>query len=187
MECQPSEITDKTGKTYIVQSAHAEEAAELMTFAEQASKESPYFPWNREGCPKLWENTVGYINTFLIAPRYTLLLLRDGESIVGLFELNGFGNKPEYRHRCTLAPGLMKIYWGRGLVQSLWNAGGKLAVSLGYEQAEASVDSENLPCRRAIEKNGWTIYGILPKYCRHADRNYSDKHMYVKRLTEDCK
>lgn len=81
MECQSSEITDKTGKAYIMQSAHAEDAEELMAFAKQASKESPYFPWSREGCPKLWENTVGYINTFLIAPRYTLFLLRDGENI----------------------------------------------------------------------------------------------------------
>lgn len=83
MECQSSEITDKTGKAYIMQSAHAEDAEELMAFAKQASKESPYFPWSREGCPKLWENTVGYINTFLIAPRYTLFLLRDGENIAG--------------------------------------------------------------------------------------------------------
>ena len=81
MECQSSEITDKTGKAYIMQSAHAEDAEELMAFAKQASKESPYFPWSREGCPKLWENTVGYINTFLIAPRYTLFLLRNGENI----------------------------------------------------------------------------------------------------------
>ena len=187
MECQPSEITDKTGKTYILQSVHVEDAEELMAFVEQASGESHYFPWNREGCPKLWENTVGYIDAFLTAPRYALLLLREGENIVGLFELNGFGNKPEYRHRCTLAPGLMKTCWGRGLVQSLWKTGEKLAVSLGYEQAEAHVDSGNLPCRRAIEKNGWMLYGVLPKYCRHADGSYSDKHMYVKRLTEDCR
>ena len=186
MECQSSEITDKTGKAYIMQSAHAEDAEELMAFAKQASKESPYFPWSREGCPKLWENTVGYINTFLIAPRYTLFLLRDGENIIGLCELNGFGDKSEYRHRCTLAPGLMKRYWGRWLVQSLWKTGEKLAVSLGYEQVEGHVDSGNQPCRRAVEKDGWTLYGVLPKYCRHADGSYSDKHMYVKRLTKDC-
>ena len=185
MEYQPSKIIDKTGKSYTVQSAHAEDATELMAFVEQASKESLYFPWSREGCPKLWENTVGYINTFLTAPRYALLLLRDGENIVGLIELNGFGDKPEYRHRCTIAPGLMKTYWGRGLVQALWKIVGELAVSLDYEQVEGSVDSGNLPCRRAIKKNGWMLFGVLPKYCRHPDGSYNDKHMYVKRLTED--
>ena len=184
MEYQPSEITDNTGKNYIMQSARVEDAEELMAFAEHATGESLYFPWSREGCPGLWENAAAYIDFFLTDSRYALLLLRDAENIVGLLELNGFGSKPEYRHRCTLAPGLMKSYWGRGLVQSLWNAGEMLAVSLGYEQAEAHVDSGNLPCRRAIEKNGWTLYGVLPKYCRYADGSYSDKYMYVKQLME---
>ena len=187
MNYQPSEITDKIGKKYTVQSAHTEDAEELMAFVERASEESPYFPWSRDGCPLLWEDPVGYINSFLTAPKYALLLLRDVEDIMGFCELNGFGNRPEYRHRCTSAPGLLKRYWGRGLVRSLWEVVEKLAVSLGYEQVEGSIDSGNIPCRRAVEKNGWTIYGILPKYCKHADGSYSDKYMCVKRLTEDGK
>lgn len=185
MEFQPLQITDKTGKNYTLQSAHTEDAAELMAFVEQATEESPYFPWSRDGCPKLWENTVGYINTFLTAQRYALLLLRDGENIIGLIELNGFGDKPEYRHRCTPAPGLMKSYWGRGLVHSLWKVIEELAVSLGYEQIEGSIDSGNLPCRRAVEKNGWKLFGFLPKYYKDPDGSYRDKYLVLKRLTED--
>ena len=35
------------------------------------------------------------------------------------------------------------------------------------------------------DKTGKTY--IIQKYCRHADGSYSDKHMYVKQLTENCK
>ena len=185
MDCQPSIITDRLGNNYILQSAQAADAGELMAFVEQASGEGPFFPWSREGCPLLWEDPAGYINTFLAAPRHALLVLRDGGTIMGLCELNGFGSRPEYRHRCTPAPGFLKRYWGRGLVQALWDVVEKLAVSLGYEQVEAHVDSRNLSSRRAVEKDGFRLYGILPKYCKHADGSYSDKYMYVKPLRED--
>lgn len=182
MEQQRIEIKDKYGKIYYMQSVRAEDAEELMDFVRLGSEDSCFFPWNREGCPKLWENPSDYIIKFLEAPRMALLKLVDGNEIAGLSELAGRGYAAEFRHRFSLGTGIRKSHWGRGLAVSFNQAGEKTAVSLGYEQVEASTDSRNLRARLALEKNGYKLCGIIPKYSKYADGSYSDRYMYAKWL-----
>jgi len=111
-----------------------------------------------------------------------LLKLVDDDEIVGLSELAGRGYAAEFQHRFSLGTGIRKSHWGRGLAVSFNQAGEKTAVSLGYEQVEASTDSRNLRARLALEKNGYKLCGIIPKYSKYADGSYSDRYMYAKWL-----
>ena len=185
MEQQRIEIKDKYGKIYYMQSVREEDAEELMAFVRLGSEESCFFPWSREGCPKLWESPSDYIIRFLEAPRMALFKLLDGNEIVGLCELASRGYAAEFQHRFSLGTGIRKSHWGRGLAVSLNLAGEKIAVDLGYEQVEASTDSRNPRSRPALEKNGYKFCGIIPKYSKYADGSYSDRYMYIKWLREE--
>lgn len=187
MEQQRIEIKDKYGKIYYIQSVKAEDAEELMAFVRLGSEESCFFPWSRAGCPKLWESPSDYIIRFLEAPGMALFKLVDGNEIVGLSELATRGYAPEHQHRFSLGTGIRKSHWGRGLAVSFNQAGEKIAVSLGYEQAEVSTDSRNPRARSALEKNGYRLCGILPKYSRYADGSYSDRYIYIKWLKGENK
>lgn len=185
MELHETEIKDKYGKAYSMRSAQPDEVEELMEFVRQASEETLFFPWSPEGCPKLWENPEDYIRFFLASPRQALMVLYDGEKLVGLSELANLDDEKAHQHRFTLALAFLKSYFGRGLAESVHEVGEKLGLSLGYEQMEAGVDSRNERCKHTLEKIGFKLCGIKPRFHKFDDGTYRDSYFLVKQIKGD--
>ena len=149
MEFGPTEITDKKGERFTLRSLQSCDTARLVRFQEQASRESEFLPWAPGGSNLMPDTAQYYIAQFADAEREMLLGIFAGDcKLVGLAELAGVGSGPYRWHRCTIAPGLLKRYWGRGLGTTLFttNAASGLAgvtitapasgIELGYEDEQ---------------------------------------------------
>ena len=99
-----------------------------------------------------------------------------------LAELARHGSGPYCRHRCTIAPGLLKSHWGHGLGKALFATMLEAARSAGYEQAEASVDMLNEKSYGLCLRMGYEDCGFLPHAEKRPDGTYRDYHRLVKML-----
>ena len=181
MEFDPTEITDKKGERLTIRSLQSSDEARLVRFQEQASRESEFLPWVPGGSDLMPDTARDYIVQFANAEREMLLgiFAADGE-LVGLAELAGLGGGSYRRHRCTIAPGLLKSHWGRGLGAILFATMFEVARSIGYEQAEASIDMLNERSYRLCLKMGYEDCGFLPHVEKRLDGTYRDYHRLVK-------
>jgi RimJ/RimL family protein N-acetyltransferase len=183
MEFGPTEITDKKGERFTLRSLQSCDTARLVRFQEQASRESEFLPWAPGGSNLMPDTAQYYIAQFADAEREMLLGIFAGDcKLVGLAELAGVGSGPYRWHRCTIAPGLLKRYWGRGLGTTLFTTMFEVARSVGYEQAEASVDMLNEQSYRLCRKMGYEDCGFLPHAEKRLNGTYRDYHRLVKMI-----
>ena len=184
MEFDPIKVTDKTGEHVVLRSLRCGDAASLAKFQEQASCESEFLPWAPGSSGLNRETAQEYIARFANAEREMLLGIFANCELVGLAELAGIGGEPYCyrRHRCTIAPGLLRSHWGRGLGATLFAAMFEAARSVGYEQVEASIDTLNERSYRLCLKMGYEDCGLLPHAEKHPDGTYRDYHRLVKML-----
>ncbi len=182
MKFGPIEAVDKTGERVMIRSLRPDDAASLAWFQEQAASESEFLPWAPGRSGLMPDTAQDYIAQFTDAEREMLLgIFADGE-LVGLAELASLGDEPHRRHRCTVAPGLLKSHWGRGLGKVLFSTMYEVARSVGYEQAEASIDYLNERSYRLCLKMGYEDCGFLPHAEKLADGTYRNYHRLVKML-----
>ncbi len=183
MEFGPIEVTDKKGERVTLRSLQSCDEARLVRFQEQASRDSEFLPWVPGGSDLMPDTAQDYIAQFANAEREMLLGIFSVDcELVGLAELASLGDGPYRRHRCTIAPGLLKSHWGRGLGAVLFATMFEIAQSVGYEQAEASIDMLNERSYRLCLKMGYEDCGFLPHAEKKPDGTYRDYHRLVKVL-----
>ena len=183
MEFGPIEGTDKTGERVTLRSLQSCDVASLIRFQEQASRDSEFLPWIPGGSDLAPDTAQDYVAQFAEAEREMLLgVFTANCELVGLAELAGLGREPYRRHRCTIAPGLLKSHWGRGLGAILFTTMFEVARSVGYEQAEASIDMLNERSYRLCLKMGYEDCGFLPHAEKRPDGTYRDYHRLVKMI-----
>ena len=183
MEFEPIEVEDKTGERVTLRSLQSCDVVSLVRFQEQASRDSEFLPWIPGGSDLTPDTAQDYVSQFAEAEREMLLgIFAANCELVGLAELAGLGREPYCRHRCTIAPGLLKSHWGRGLGAILFTTMFEVARSVGYEQAEASVDMLNERSYRLCLKMGYEDCGFLPHAEKRPDGTYRDYHRLVKMI-----
>ena len=183
MEFGPIESVDKTGERVTLRSLQSCDVASLVRFQEQASRDSEFLPWVPGGSDLTPNTAHNYVAQFAEAEREMLLgVFTANCELVGLAELAGLGREPYRRHRCTIAPGLLKSHWGRGLGAILFSTMFEVARSVDYEQVEASIDMLNERSYRLCLKMGYEDCGFLPHAEKRPDGTYRDYHRLVKML-----
>ena len=183
MEFGPIEVTDKKGERVTLRSLQSCDVASLVQFQEQASRESEFLPWVPGGSDLTPDTAQDYVAQFSDAERQMLLgLFAENGEMVGLAELADLGGGSYRRHRCTIAPGLLKSHWGRGLGAILFTTMFEVARSVGYEQVEASIDTLNERSYRLCLKMGYEDCGFLPHAEKRPDGTYRDYRRLVKMI-----
>ena len=185
MEFGPIEALDKRGSRVVLRSLRVEDGDDLARFQAQGSRDSEFFPWS-PGCSCLTQdNAADYIAGFAAAEREILLGAFDEGELVAIAELSGMGDWPFFKHRCAIAPGVLKSHWRRGLASMLMNTMSDIARSVGYEQSEASVDFLNERSYAWCLSLGFEDCGFLRHAEKRSDGTYRDYHRLVKKLLED--
>ena len=123
-----------------------------------------------------------FVRSQIDAERAVMLLgIVDGE-LAGICHLMPIGGLRRVRHRCTLAVGLLRAYWGLGLARAMMSALLDRARALGYEQAELEVVTTNERAVGLYQRLGFEICGTLPRNMKYEDGGYADLYAMVKAL-----
>lgn len=179
----PIEVTDEKGELVTLRSLQSCDVTSLIRFQEQASRDSEFLPWVPGGSDLSPDTAQDYVAQFADAERQMLLgVFAESGELVGLVELADLGNGPYRRHRCTIAPGILKSHWGRGLGKIMFSTMFEAARSVGYEQAEGNIDMLNERSYKLALKMGYEDCGFLPHAEKRPDGTYRDYYRLVKML-----
>ncbi|SNU08897.1 Protein N-acetyltransferase, RimJ/RimL family [Lachnospiraceae bacterium] len=96
------------------------------------------------------------------------------EEFVGNCSFTRISGSRRYQHRAGIGIALFQKYTGLGIGRLMLSALLEEIKSLGYEQAELTVISNNDRARHLYESFGFVEYGRLPDANKYDDGTYSD-------------
>ncbi len=123
-----------------------------------------------------------FIEARIKSERELMLIATIDGKYVGNCALMSVGRYKRCSHRCEIAIALYKDYCGCGIGKLLMETVLSMAKSLGYEQAELEVISDNKGAIILYEKLGFQKYGHFPHNMKYADGTYADADWMMKIL-----
>ena len=103
-----------------------------------------------------------------------LIAVADGR-VVGIAGIDPIGRRIKARHRANFGISIEKAYWGLGIGDAMTKACIACAKQAGYTQLELGVYEDNVRARRLYEKNGFRVFGAIPRAFRLKDGSYHDE------------
>lgn len=176
------QIVTIQNKKYILRSARAEDAPQLIAYLKQTAAESPYLLREPEEVTLTQEREQNFIRAKEQDERELMLLCFDADRHVGNCSVMAVSGLIRQAHRCGVAIALYREYCGRGIGRKMMEAALDRAKQMGYEQAELEVASSNQSAIRLYEKLGFKRYGVFPHNMKYKDGSYADCIWMMKEL-----
>ena len=182
MQYEGKIFQDKLGRTVILRNARPEDSADLIEYLKITSGETPYLIREPEEITITKNQEELFIQNIIDAERELMLVAHIDGKHVGNCSLMSIAPYKRYRHRCDVAIALYKEYCGCGIGKVMLQAVLDAAKSVGYEQAELEVVSENKNAIAMYEKLGFKKYGTFPNNMKYSDGTYVDAYWMRKKL-----
>ena len=183
MHFEPTTVRLRDGRTATLCSPRIEDAADMLAYLQTTTAQTRFLVREPDEAAKMTlEQEERFIRAQLDEPRTVLLLAAVDGHLAGVAHLMPAGGMRRMRHRCTLAVGLERAYWGVGLGRAMMRALLGAAGEIGYEQAELEVVTTNERAVALYQSLGFSVCGTLPRNMKYADGSYADLYMMVKSL-----
>jgi len=186
MKVESKKFNLKDGREVEFRCLCADDAAEMIKCVSEVNRQSHYFM-------KTPEETVSEVNETTIAERVESikknsdnpLCLQLGVFVDGILVGNlGFNaqNLTKVKHRASFGIGLKEAYCSLGIGTKAIEYLFSFAPSMGIEQIELGVYSDNPRAYHVYEKLGFVKYGVCPGAFRLKDGSYIDEILMYKKV-----
>lgn len=182
MEYTSKEVLLKNGKTCVLRLAEESEAEMLLEYLQATSAQTPYMIREPEEVRTSVEEEVEFIRKNRENPRALHLLAFVDGKLAGSCSFGAASERNRMRHRCTVGISLYRKFWGMGVGTALMSEILSAAKTVGFEQAELDVVSENAPAVGLYKKLGFKETGTIPRAFKYRDGSYADFLFMVKDL-----
>lgn len=183
MKIEKKEIVLKNGQSCVLRSPEKEDAEQLVKYVKTMAGETDFVLMYPEEAdiPVLQEEF--FLQHFTESERDVMILAEVDGKIAGNSQFSEIGKgRIKVRHRCSMAIGLYKEYWGLGIGKALIELLAEKAAELGYEQMELEVISSNSRAVGLYTKMGFVKTGEIPKAVKYKDGTYDSVDIMVKDL-----
>ena len=182
MKFDTIQFTDKLGREVCLRNAEEADAAALMDYLRITTAETPYLIREPEEVTITLEQEINFIKSKRDAERELLLIaVIDGKHI-GNCSLMSIEPYKRYGHRCGVAIALYQEYCGCGIGKVMMQTVLDVAKSIGYEQAELEVISDNQKAIALYRNLGFEKYGTFPNNMKYSDGTYVNADWMMKKL-----
>lgn len=182
MKFAARKVKDKIGRSIILRSAELADAEVLLEYMKITSGETPFLIREPDEVNLTMEQERGFIEERIKSERELMLIATIDGKHIGNCSLMSIGTYKRYSHRCEIAIALYKDYCGYGIGELMMRTVLSIAKSLGYEQAELEVISNNKNAITLYQKLGFQKYGHFPQNMKYADGTYADADWMMKIL-----
>ena len=183
MKIEEKRITLRDGRACVLRSPEAEDAEQLVRYIKAISGETDFTIRYPEEADIPVEQEKFFLQHFTESARDLMIIAEVDGKIAGNCQLSEIGkSRIKVRHRCSMAIGLYKEYWGLGIGTALIERLEEKAVELGYEQMELEVVSSNERAIGLYTKMGFVKTGEIPGAMRYKDGTYDGLDIMVKKL-----
>ena len=182
MKFDTIQFIDKLGREVFLRNAEESDATALIDYLKITTAETPYLIREPEEVTITLEQEKSFIQREKDAERELLLIaVIDGKHI-GNCALMNIGPYKRYGHRCGVAIALYQEYCGCGIGKVMMQTVLDVAKTVGYEQAELEVISDNQKAIALYRKMGFEKYGTFPYNMKYSDGTYASADWMMKKL-----
>jgi RimJ/RimL family protein N-acetyltransferase len=182
MKFEATEIKDKIGRTVVLRSADVSDAQALIDYLKITTGETPFLIREPEEVSITIEQERDFLDAKIKSDRELMLIAEMDGKHIGNCSLMRIAPYRRYAHRCDIAIALYQEYCGYGIGRAMLETVLDVAKSLGYEQAELEVISDNKAAIALYQKVGFKKYGQFPQNMKYADGTYADADWMMKKL-----
>ena len=183
MKIEEKVITLKNGQSCVLRSPEQSDAEQLVEYVKATAGETDFVIRYPEEADIPVEQEKFFLQYFADAARDLMIIAEVDGKIAGNCQFSEIGKgRLKVRHRCSMAIGLYKEYWGLGIGSALIERLAEKAAELGYEQMELEVVSSNSRAIGLYTKMGFVKTGEIPKAMRYKDGTYDSVDIMVKDL-----
>ena len=173
---------DKMGREVILRNAEESDAVALIDYLKITADETPYLIREPDEITITLEQEKNFIQSIRDAERELLLVaIIDGKHVGNCSLMNILPYK-RYEHRCGLAIALYQEYCGFGIGKIMMETVLEVAKTIGYEQAELEVISDNQNAISLYKNLGFKKYGTFPNNMKYSDGTYANADWMMKKL-----
>lgn len=183
MKIEEKEITLKDGRTCVLRSPELSDAEQLAAYVKAIAAETDFTLRYPEEADIPVEQEKFFLQYFMESERDLMILAEVDGKIAGNSQFSEIGKgRIKVRHRCSMAIGLYREYWGLGIAKALMELLAEKAVELGYEQMELEVISSNERAKGLYRRMGFVKTGEIPGAVKYKDGTYDEVDIMVKNL-----
>ena len=183
MRIEKKEVTLKDGRTCVLRSPELSDAEQLAAYVKAVSSETDFTIRYPEEADIPVEQEKFFLQHFMESERDLMILAEVDGKIAGNCQLSEIGkSRIKVRHRCSMAIGLYKEYWGLGIGSAMIELLSEKAVENGYEQMELEVISSNERAIGLYRKMGFVKTGEMPDAMKYKDGTYDGLDIMMKKL-----
>ena len=182
MKFEPISAHDKLGREIILKSAEPSDAKDLIDYLKITAGETPFLIREPDEITITEEQEISFIESKLSSDRELMLIATADGKHIGNCSLMSVAPFKRYSHRCEIAIALYQKYCDCGIGKIMMQTVLDIAKSLGYEQAELEVVSDNFRAIELYTKLGFEKYGSFPKNMKYSNGTYADSVWMMKKL-----
>ena len=182
MDFKNRNIIAKDGKSYTVRRAEISDAEAVLKLLRITAEQSVFLLREPDEVTMTVEQEQAFIQQYSADSGTLLLLLEQGEQLLGLCSVAPVGPFRRYAHRCGVAIALHRDVWGLNLGRNMMEILLTEAKQVGYEQAELDVIADNHRAVALYKRLGFEQYGVMPRNMQYTDGTYADAIWMMKKL-----
>lgn len=182
MKFTAMKFKDKLGRDVILRNAEESDAAVLIDYLKITTAETPYLIREPKEITITIEQEISFIKSKRDAKKELMLVATIDGKHIGNCSLMNIAPYKRYEHRCGLAIALYQEYCGCGIGKVMMQTILDVAKTIGYEQAELEVISDNQRAIALYRKLGFEKYGTFPNNMKYSDGTYANADWMMKKL-----
>ncbi len=177
----PKEIKLKDGRTALLRSPLASDAAAGLAFMKQTAEETPFLLRSPEECTLTLEEEEKFLSRFPGDPNTLMILCFVDGALAGNCQLVR-KTKIKNRHRASIGIAICREFWGLGIGSGFFRELIAQGHQWGLKQLELEVIEGNERAMGLYRKMGFEIVSHVPNAILMPDGSYAAEFLMIKPL-----
>ena len=175
------QIRLKDGRTAILRSPTANDAAQMLEYLATTAGETPFLIRYPEECTETPDQEAAFLQKMIDSPIDMMLVCTVDGKLAGNCRLARHG-RIKTRHRAGVAIALKKEFWGLGIGTVMFEEMIRCATEMGISQLELEVIEGNDRAISLYRKMGFETVATRPDAICLKDGTMLAEHIMIKKL-----
>ena len=176
-------VTMKDGRSCLLRPVRPEDAAGLLNYLKQSTRETPYLLRTPEEADALtMEMEERFVERMTQSENELMLVAEVEGQVAGNCQIT-FSPRAKTRHRATIGIALLKPYWAQGIGTAMFEELlDEARRREGVTQVELEFVEGNSRARALYEKMGFRVVGLHPDALRQPDGTLVNNYLMMLKL-----
>jgi ribosomal protein S18 acetylase RimI-like enzyme len=174
MHFDETELKAKDGRTFSLRSLEGLDAEMAIAFMGRIYAQSPYLSRYADEWSMSVEDERLYLERAHLAERHLMIGTFAAGELIAIADCYPMYSVSKMVHRCNCSIAIDRAFHGLGIGTAMMKVLIEEARSVGYEQMELEVVSENAAAIALYKKLGFVACGLLPHGFKNRDLSYYD-------------